>query len=326
MKKFCLYAVAVVLIPVQANAAPAFQCDGATDISPQLNQAINSLPSGGSVLLPRGKVCALRSRVNVKRSGIKLRGASTTFLRLGESSGLMVTGNNNSFSGFTIDGAKACNIPEKACKGSGIAVLGSGNQFDNVAAINNQGHGIMFDGQRSRCSHNVLRSSRFSNNRLIGISQHTCTYNRILNNRSTGNGAEGITADHKSDHATISGNILSGNVTRGGVGAIGIDYVDGVTVTGNRIGPNVKAVPAIRTQNNEGPSRNLRIEGNVADANPAGCIDLKTGRGGPTSKSQILNNRCSGSRITLGSGSQGNIVKGNDGPTLHMDTGPAKRH
>jgi len=323
--KFCLYAVAVVLIPMQADAAPTFPCDGTTDITPQLNKAINSLPSGGTITLPRGKVCALRSRVNVTRSGINLLGDNTTLLRLGKPAGLWVTGNNNSFSGFTVDGAKACDVSEKTCRGSGIGVLGNGNRFDNVAAINNQGHGIMFDGQRSQCSHNVLHNSRFSNNGLIGISQNTCTYNRILNNRSTGNGAEGITADRKSDHAIISGNILSGNVTRGGVGAIGIDYVNGVTVTGNRIGPNVKAVPAIRTQNNEGPTRNLRIEGNVADANPAGCIDLKTGRGGPTSNSQVLNNRCSRSRITLGSGSQGNTVKGNDGPTLKLDTGSAKR-
>ncbi|WP_313336744.1 right-handed parallel beta-helix repeat-containing protein [Sphingobium yanoikuyae] len=306
-------------IPATAHAATGngpggARCDGRTDDAAALNRAVQALPAGGTLTLPSGRICAVGSPILLKRSGLKIVGKNTTLRRIGTTSALRIDGNNNSVSGITVDGSAAG-------KGSGILVTGSGNQLVNVAAVNNQGHGIGFDGQQSNCSRNILRNSRATNNGAVGIAQNTCTYNKILNNRSTGNGAEGITADHKSDHATISGNILSGNVTRGGVGAIGIDFADGVIVTDNRIGRNVKAVPAIRTQNNQGPSRNLRIAANVADANPAGCVDLMTGTGGPTSASVVSNNRCAGGLVSVGKGGAGNSLRANGGSIRDEGTG-----
>lgn len=98
----------------------------------------------------------------------------------------------------------------------------------------------------------------------------------------------------------IVDNTLTSNCMTGGVGGIGIDFSNGVTVSGNTVQDTSRGLPGLKTQNNLGPCDGLFVVGNTFSGNGGVAVWL------------FCNNGCTTGALVAGDTLTGNAATGNE--------------
>lgn len=203
-----------------------------SDQTTVFQQKVNALGRGDVLVLKAGSHYISRAITISSNRGITIRGeAGSVIRRLG---GLDVTciliqgwANSVTLNNVYIDGGGG-----SKAGGSCVIAFGNSNKFLNCTFRNARNAGILFHGS----SGNLVDNCKVFYNAGVGISQWRSKYNTIRNSHIYSNGGEGITVDGGSHHSKIHNNIINNNVnTGGGVGGIGIDDADDVSVYNNRI-------------------------------------------------------------------------------------------
>lgn len=286
----------------------------ATDATASLNAAIAALPSGGTIFITKG-VHDISSEITVSGSGIRIIGdAGAVLRRLGAFPIFKVTGSNNTIENLKLDGNRAAYPYPANARAAIVVVQGDSNTVTGCAIENGNSHGILFPATGAPDS-NVVDRNSIRNCDEVGIAHDSGTDNRILNNRVTGCGYEAITLDQGAYRCIVGDNRLNANCQTGGVGSIGVDGTDLCVIANNVITGTLSGLSGITFQNNFGSSNLNAITGNVLDSNGGYGINLKTGTGGSCSNNTITGNILRSNNtlgsIKIGSGCQGNVLRGN---------------
>ncbi len=226
---------------------------------------------GESVIISNNHVTILGEGAAIKKTAI--------------ADGLRITGNNCKIRGVEIDG--------NSQDWSGIAVYGSHNIIEGVLSHNNNGHGIMQDGQSTTCIYNQIVKCTSYNNGNIGISLNDAQFSVIANNIIYSNGNEGITID-SSGSGWAAGNVVVGNMlydnAANGIAGIGMDKARCNTITGNYVDNNNHDWSGLKTQNNENACYNNIISGNTFVNSTRYGVEITAGAGGASHDNKICGN------------------------------------
>ena len=187
-----------------------------------------------------------------------------------------ITGDHIKIIGIELDGN------EKNFGGDGIDIYGDYNTVSNCYVHHMSGHGIDIDGSQGKGTtadntymhgdENVIIQCQSDYNGGIGLCSNDTAHARILYNSASYNGLEGVTSDHTLSSQVI-GNILSYNCESGGAGGISTDNTVLATISHNIIQYTQSGCPAIRFNNNAGPTSFCAIVGNVCHDNTGRGID-----------------------------------------------------
>lgn len=281
---------------------------GLVDSTAAIQSAINSLGTGGGLVIPAG-VYKITATLTLSGYGKSIVGIGRPELRkfgAGNFDGILVTGSGCLLSGFRING--------NSVGWSGVVIKGEHNTVRDVVSNNNGGCGILLDGKTTTCSYNTVENCRCYSNGQIGIGQNTALASRILGNICQDNGLEGITIDLPSHRSIVDGNQVIGNCKTGGVGGIGIDQAYLTVISNNIISGTLSGLPGLTFQCNAGDTVFCVVTGNVFVDNAQGGIWLKKTGAYHSSFNVIdgnvfLNN--GGKSITIDAGCDSNILGNN---------------
>lgn len=236
------------------------------------------------VLLP-GETYEVNKSVIVSNNFVVILGEGAIIKKMAIADGIKITGNNCQIRGPEIDG--------NSQDWSGIAVYGSSNIVKDVLTHNNNGHGIMQDGQSTTCVYNHITNCISHSNGNIGISLNDAQFSVIADNIIYSNGNEGITIDSSgggwATGNAVTGNMLYDNATNG-IGGIGLDKARCNTITGNYVDNNNHDYSGLKTQNNEDTCYNNIISGNTFINSTRYGIEIATGAGGASHDNKICGN------------------------------------
>ncbi|KAG2424324.1 hypothetical protein HYH02_015184 [Chlamydomonas schloesseri] len=128
------------------------------------------------------------------------------------------------------------------------------------------------------------------------------------------NQLDGIALIETCQRCVISSNFVTMNCLTGGLGGISIDKCSAVAVLNNVVTLTKTDRPGFCTPNNQGPSSRLQVNGNHFADNMGGGVFLRTGPGGATTYSHVVNNLVQNNAvfgIRVDDGSVWNIVSHN---------------
>ena len=148
-----------------------------------------------------------------------------------------------------------------------LYIEGHSNTFSHCKFYNTgvSGHGICFDGQRSKmCKYNNVDKCHLNDIRGISISNNMTQENIFTNNFIINSGYEAITLDNYSRFTIIKNNIIRNSCINvsSGVGSIGID-ASSFSIISENIISQCNDRPGITTQTNIHGSNYNMISGNI---------------------------------------------------------------
>lgn len=230
--------------------------DGKNDDTNALIKALNSTNNlffdQGIYVINKTLVLKSNTYINGKNATIKLNGSMHLIEITPDVSN--VTINNVNFDG----------------NGSIYSLLyieGHSNTLSHCKFYNTgiSGHGICFDGQRSKvCKYNNVDKCYFNNILGIALSNNMSQENIFTNNYFINSGKEAITLDNYSRFTIIKNNIIRNSCINesGGVGSIGID-ASSFSIISENIISQCNNRPGITTQTNIHGSNYNTISGNI---------------------------------------------------------------
>ena len=286
----------------------------AANATASLIAAIDANLTGGTIFITKG-VHDISSEITISGSGIHIIGdAGAVLRRLGAFSIFKVTGSNNTIENLNFDGNRVGYPYPANARAAVVTVQGDGNTVTGCVVENGNSHGILFPASGAPDS-NIVYANNIRNCDEVGIAHDSGTDNRILNNWVSGCGYEAVTLDQGAYRCIVSDNRLNANCLAGGVGSIGMDGTDLCVIANNVITGTMSGLSGITFQNNLGSSNLNVIADNVLDSNEGYGINLKTGTGGSCSNNTITGNVLRSNNtlgsIKIGSGCQGNVLRGN---------------
>jgi hypothetical protein len=286
----------------------------AANATTSLIAAIDANLTGGTIFITKG-VHDISSEITISGSGIHIIGdAGAVLRRLGAFPIFKVTGSNNTIENLKLDGNRAAYPYPARPRATIVDIRGDGNTVTRCVVENSNSHGILFPAAGAPDS-NIVYANNIRNCDEIGIAHDSGTDNRILNNWVSGCGYEAVTLDQGAYRCIVSDNRLNANCQTGGVGSIGVDGTDLCVIANNVITGTLSGLSGITFQNNLGSSNLNVIADNVLDSNEGYGIKLKTGTGGSCSNNTITGNVLRSNNtlgsIKIGSGCQGNVLRGN---------------
>lgn len=209
------------------------------------------------------------------------------------------------FRGKRIRMSGRCDIDGAGYSGSGLIIdfSAQNTRIENVYAHHHGGHGVLNQGLRTTAEY-----VRTENNGQVGFANDAAKDADIRYLLSRENDNEGLTIDNPGVRSVrIIGGLIEGNCRKGGVGNIGVDAAEDVTIEGIIVRqPHSPCKWNLTAQNNVGNTDRLTIRGGYFAGATEGDILFRTnvGRGFAVRDSTVTD-----------------IISSSNGPAVAIDAG-----